>query len=257
MVHANSVALFSLGLATLADAAAINHQRPSLVTVGIESSQVEKTSSPPTIYVTPSAAVTTAPITSVQPRPWYFDEFSKTFVQDAVAIRSRNVSEADASSVAKHLVDAGLDHPQYTSLASEAMQMWVDYGFQPNPDALYNFATNAKSAHDEIYQDITYWEYVDYVQTTAATVFDLSLLEPTRAIKNCSEAAASRAEQYRAAITSGYSSLYADPKGSAALETLDLVYSEYQRDFEGNGSRVITMTSGLLENILQNLFNIF
>lgn len=259
MVSVFSFATVAFSISSLANAAAISHKPSSSEVVEKPRSESENIISIPTSYLKMnSSKITMAPrTTSSEPRPWYLDEFSRLFIENAVDIRSKNVSEATASSVAKHLVDAGLDHPQYTVLASEAMQMWVDYGFNPNAGALYKFATDAKSAHDEINGEVAYWEYIDYVKTTAASVFDLSLLEPTGAMHSLNGIAASRVSRFRSTVTSRLSSLYADPTGSAALKTLNDVYNAYDKDFEGSDSSAVKLTSGVVEQVLQSLFNVF
>lgn len=178
--------------------------------------------------------------------PWQFQLLSQNFVPALASLRKSGVSEEEASSVAKHLIDDALEPAQYTALLREAFDVFNTYGYNPNAEALYTLATHANSAYEQIHGNLDYWSYVLYVRS-AASLYDFDLIgSAVSAVATDSHysKAYKLDEDYIARVTS---SLNANPSGSAALETFKNVANSYRSDFQPNHNQV-----GIIERIFMN-----
>lgn len=195
-------------------------------------------------------------------RPWILDQARSVFVENAIDIRSKGVPASKASSVAAEIFDAAVQPPQYTSLAVDAAGMYFQNGDKPDPSQLYDFATKASSAYEDIHNELGYWSLVNYVHSEG-TVFDKEHLKPTgEPVWQNNTSALSRLNAEQSRLTSIYSSLQAHPTGSMALETLSAVGSKYVHDFTfqdkpANSTDNNTSRSSMIESILMRLLSTF
>lgn len=186
-------------------------------------------------------------------RPWYMSAASQSFVDFALAARRTDIPVSSMSSVARELAEGALAPPGFTTLAKQAVDLYVADGPKPNPTSLYDIATGLSSVHESIKTDPVYSEYVSYARNAASNfdgqmVSSLLASRPTTTVDPRLQEVHTEANRRARAE---YSSILADPSGRAAVSEFRNVGREFISDFDGNA-----YVSVILNSFIQRIANL-
>lgn len=193
-------------------------------------------------------------IVAAAERPWYMSAASQSFEEFAVAARKTDVPLSSMKSVARELAEGALAPPGFTSLATEAANLYLADGPKPNPTSVYNLVSGLSSVHESIKTDPVYSEYISYAQN-AASNFDMEVVSSLFARPTSTASIDARLQdvhsENRQRHRAEYSAFAADPSGRAALSLMREVGQDFIGDFNQGSD-----ASHLINSAIQYIANI-